>query len=191
MLSSPAPDFREPILWARHAMPGRDLLSLGGTGEVIATLSAPQSDSVVGRFVDPATSWATVTPLVLPGYDDPDHYRRRLEDGVDAAQQKDLLSRLDNRIDGLIRKAIVQAGFPQTLADHAALDWRAGGFFAGVDVASRYSVPDYLKRFPRLHVRITWRDDHGRRRPIPGPICLGGGRFFGLGLFAALRDQDA
>ncbi|MBI4793264.1 MAG: hypothetical protein HY789_11215, partial [Deltaproteobacteria bacterium] len=32
---------------------------------------------------------------------------------------------------------------------------------------------------------ITWRDEHQSPVRINGPVCLGGGRFYGLGLFAA------
>jgi CRISPR-associated protein Csb2 len=172
-------------------MPGCELLSLCDAGKSLALLSAPQRDAVVDRYLNQAATWATVTPMVLPGYDDPDHYRRRLERGLDGARQKNLLNRLDVRIDGLIRKAIVQAGFPSVLAMRALIDWRSSGFFAGVDLAGRYAMPDYLKRFTRVHVRIEWRDARGRSLPIRGPICLGGGRFFGLGLFACVSQNDA
>jgi CRISPR-associated protein Csb2 len=52
-------------------------------------------------------------------------------------------------------------------------------------LADRYGVPNHLKRFPRFHVKIQWRDAHKRPVQVTGPVCLGGGRFFGLGLFAA------
>jgi CRISPR-associated protein Csb2 len=96
------------------------------------------------------------------------------------------LERLGDRIDGLLRKAIVQAGFPQMLADHAELEWCSSGFWPGSDLASRYGAPEHLKRFPRLHVRVHWRNAGKRSVQVPGPICLGGGRFYGLGLFATV-----
>jgi CRISPR-associated protein Csb2 len=97
------------------------------------------------------------------------------------------LARLDSRVDGLLRKAIVQAGFSNTLAHHAGLEWRRSGFWPGADLADRYGVPDHLRRFPRLHVKLQWRDADKRPVQIPGPICLGSGRFYGVGLFAAQR----
>jgi CRISPR-associated endonuclease/helicase Cas3 len=66
------------------------------------------------------------------------------------------------------------------------LSWRKGGFWPGNDLADRYGVPDHLKRFPRFHVKIHWRDAVGAPVDIPGPVCLGGGRFFGIGLCASL-----
>jgi CRISPR-associated protein Csb2 len=193
MLSSFSADFREPIAWARLAIPGQELVMphLNDASAPAAILSAPRHDAVVRRYVEPAATWATVTPIVLPGYDDPDHYRRRLQRGANAARQKEFLNKLDSRIDGLIRKSIRQADFPAALAERALIDWRSSGFWAGTDLAGRYAVPDYLKRFTRIHVRIIWRNQSGRPLKVPGPICLGGGRFFGLGLFAGVNDGDA
>jgi CRISPR-associated protein Csb2 len=138
-----------------------------------------------------ATTWATVTPVILPGYDDRRGYRKRLfpKSGSDgpplaAQEQKELLDKLDGRIDYLLRKAIRQAGYSDALAEHAEIEWRNVGFWPGTEFASRYDFPSKLRRFRRLHVRITWRDSAGSPIRVPGPICLGGGRFVGLGLFA-------
>jgi CRISPR-associated protein Csb2 len=152
---------------------------------VLAPIRTPDGDKVLPIYTRSASSWATVTPVVLPGFDDPAHYRRRLKRGLNAEEQRQLLGRLDSRIEALLRKAISQAGFPQLLADYAELDWRKVGFWPGVDHADRYGVPDHLRRFPRYHVRIHWRDVRGEPVAVPGPVCIGGGRFFGLGLFAA------
>jgi CRISPR-associated protein Csb2 len=97
-----------------------------------------------------------------------------------------MLERLSARIDGLLRKAIVQVGFSQELAEHAQVEWGKVGFWRGTDLADRYGVPDHLKRFPRYHVKIHWRDAQNQPLEIPGPVCFGGGRFYGLALFAAL-----
>ncbi len=67
----------------------------------------------------------------------------------------------------------------------AGLEWRKVGFWPGTDLADRYGVPDHLRRFPCLHVRLQWRDAQGRPVQVPGPVCFGSGRFYGLGLFAA------
>ena len=180
-----ADGYESAIAWARRALSGRELVD-ENTGEIVAILSQlPGSDRIVQHYIQSASAWASVTPVVLPGYDDPAHYRRRLKRGVGAEEQKQLLDRLANRIDGLLRKAIIQAGFTQTLTDNAELEWREAGFWPGTDLASAYGVPDHLKRFPRFHVRLCWRDTQGKSLQVPGPVCLGGGRFYGLGLFAA------
>jgi CRISPR-associated protein Csb2 len=157
--------------------------------EPVALLSLiPTNEKVVQYYTKPAASWSTVTPVVLPGYDDPAHYRRRLKTGVGSDEQKQLLSRLDHRINGLLRKAITQAGFSKYLADNAILEWRKVGFWAGNELADRYGVPQHLKHFSRFHVRVKWCDANGNPVKISGPICIGGGRFYGLGLFAAEGD---
>jgi CRISPR-associated protein Csb2 len=186
ILSSFTEEFAAQVGWARRTLSGQELIDEDKKQPVALLSLLPATDKVVQRYTQSAASWATVTPVVLPGYDDPDHYRRRLKSKVGADEQKKLLNRMDDRIDGLLRKAIVQAGFSQTLADHAELEWRNVGFWPGADLVSRYGVPEHLRRFPRFHVRLQWRDARNRLTRIPGPICLGGGRFYGLGLFAAL-----
>lgn len=186
MLTSFAEGCEEEFAWVRRNLAGQELID-ERTRRSVALLSLiPESERGVGCYLRPASAWATVTPLVLPGYDDPKHYRRRMQSEIGPEEQRDLLERLEGRIDGLIRKAITQAGFAQTLADHAELEWRKVGFWPGADLAERYGVPDHLKRFPRLHVMIRWRDAQGNAIPIAGPVCIGGGRFYGLGLFAAV-----
>jgi CRISPR-associated protein Csb2 len=175
----------EEIAWARRSLSGRELIA-EQDGESAAVLSLiPENDYVVGRYTQPAAVWATVTPVVLPGHDDPAHYRRRLARGAAAEEQKNLLERLDDRIEALLRKAILQAGFSETLAKHAELDWSKAGFWPGSAPVDRYGIPDHLRRFARYHVKIQWRDEVKRPLEITGPICIGGGRFYGLGLFAA------
>ncbi len=185
IVSSFAEDFEDQVSWVRRTLSGQELIDEDGKQSVALLSLLPATEKVVRYYTQSAASWATVTPVVLPGYDDPDHYRRRLKNKVSVDEQKKLLSRLDDRIDGLLRKAITQAGFSKTLASHAELEWRSTGFWPGADLASRYGAPDHLKRFPRLHVRVHWRDASKRSVQIPGPVCLGGGRFYGLGLFAA------
>lgn len=186
LLSSFAQGCDEEIAWAQRTLSGRDLIE-EGTGGTAAVVSAiPMSDRMVRRYTDAASSWATVTPVVLPGYDDPAHYRRRLKRGASAEEQRKLLGRLDERVDALVRKAIRQAGFSDDLADQAELEWRNTAFLPGVELAERYRVPEHLRRLPRLHVRLQWRDRAGRPVQVRGPVCIGGGRFYGVGLFVPL-----
>ncbi len=162
-------------------------------GERVAMLSRiPESDAVVRLYRQPAATWATVTPVILPGYDDPRKLRRKLFPDRESPgkagnpqEQKSLLTTLERRIEFLLRKAIEQAGISKELARHAAIEWQTVGFWPGTELATRYSFPNKSRRHRRLHVRITWRDASGRPIAMPGPICLGGGRFHGLGLFAA------
>jgi len=188
LLTTFADDGEQDIAWARRALSGQELIG-AADGQPVALLGfVPSSDAVARHYLAPASRWATVIPAVLPGHRDPRNYLRRLRAGVDGAEQRRLLGRIDERTDGLVRKAIRQAGYSDALAEHAQIEWRSAGFWPGVDLAGRYGVPDHLRRFPRFHLDIRWRDARGAALRLPGPLCLGGGRFFGLGLCAGLPE---
>ena len=153
-----------------------------------AVLSPIHKDKVVQEYLHPAESWATVTPVVLPGFDDPGGLRRRLRppqvENLSAKEKKEILCKLEKRIEHLLRKAILHAGYSTEMAENAKLCWRGTGFWPGAALAGKSSVPKYLRPFRRLHVRIDWQDSKGEPIEVSGPVCLGGGRFLGMGLFA-------
>lgn len=180
--------YRSELDWAAKNLSGYDLLNEDNKQRIASLAPVPYQDTVVKRYTSASSVWTSVTPVILPGYDDPRKFRKRIKNGVSAEEQKRLLSIIDIRIEKLLRQAIVQAGYPNVLAEYAQLDWRHSGFLAGVDLASRYGVPDHLKHFPRLHVLIRWRNEKGEAIKIPGPICLGGGRFLGIGLLVATTE---
>jgi CRISPR-associated protein Csb2 len=176
--------------WARRILAGRELLDDKGRAPVALLSPAPASDWVVRQYAaakDGSPVWFTVTPVVLPGYDDPDHLRRRLGGVADAAARRRSHERLDARIDGLLRKAIVHAGFSADLARHAELSWRLVGYRPGLGLATQYRSPDHLRGKPRYHVRVEWKDASGGPVNVRGPVVLGVGRHYGLGLFLADR----
>ncbi len=173
------------VEWARRALSGQDLID-ERSGQPVALLTLTHPDSVIQRYIATAATWMSVTPVVLPGYDDPEHYRRRLHGTVTSEGQTSLLERLNHRIDGLLRKAMSQAGVDASLAARATIEWRSVGFWPGTERAERYGVPDHLRKFPRYHVTITWRDARGQPLEVRGPLCIGGGRYYGLGLLAAM-----
>lgn len=148
-----------------------------------------REDSAIMPYLETSATWATVTPVVLPGYDDPRKLRQRLRAGAEAMsvdEKADVLSRLDHRIDSLLRKALRQSGFSDAMVAHAEIDWRSSGFWPGTALATQYAVGDQHRRYRRLHVKITWRSPDRQPLKIPGPLCIGGGKFSGMGLFAAL-----
>jgi len=177
------------IAWAGQAMSGTELIDKQQEQPQAILSRLPNNDRQIQRYLRPSSTWATVTPMVLPGYDDCRRYRRRLKDNSDADNQKRWLGKLHERIESLIRKAIGQAGFSDVLEQHAIIEWRATGFWPGNELASRYGVPDHLQKFPRYHVRIQWRDANDQPVQVPGPLCIGGGRFYGLGLFSAQDEK--
>lgn len=173
-----------------RALEGRELIDEKTQKSAAFLRRQSDKDDAIKRYFSESSAWTTVTPVVLPGYDDPRKLRRRLRNEAQplSVTEKELIIRkLDTRIDRLLRKAFLVAGLPAPLVADADLQWRSTGFTPGADLASRYSVPDQCRRFRRLHVRVVWRklSSEGELRPITfsGPFCIGSGRFFGLGLF--------
>lgn len=160
------------------------------TGASVALLSRlPDSDKLTkDNYLATSAAWATVTPVVLPGYDDPRKLRHRLREnsGLTAEEKNALLAKLDQRIDHLLRKALFQAGYSEVIARNADIECRGSGYLPGTDLASRYMTGDQHRRYRKLHVRIQFRDESGQPLPITGPVCIGGGKFSGTGLFAAI-----
>lgn len=167
--------------WAARALGGMDLID-ERTGEVVAVLAnTSREDRVLRRYVSESTTWATVTPLVLPGHDDPGGVRETLSRDRQGARQAALLLQLQRRREALVRKSLLHAGLTAELASSARVETAETGFLAGVEKAGLYAVPSHLKRSPRVHVKLTWP------RKVSGPLCCGRGRYSGLGLFAALE----
>ena len=153
-----------------------------------AVLSPIHKDKVIQEYLPPAESWATVSPVVLPGFDDPGGLRRKLRppqvENLSAKEKREILCKLEKRIEDLLRKAIRHAGYSTEMAENAKLCWRGTGFWPGTALAGKSFVPQYLRQYRRLHVRIDWRNSKGKLIEVNGPVCLGGGRFIGMGLFA-------
>jgi CRISPR-associated protein Csb2 len=139
----------------------------------------PTTDRNVRPFLGPATTWSTVTPVILPGYDDPAGLRAKRKHAPTAEGQKHRFTRLDARTLDLIWKAFHQAGWTTDALAGAEVEYRAVGWFPGLDLARNYDLPPL--RFPRSHIRVRFA------RPVSGPLAIGAGRYRGLGIFA--RDE--
>ncbi|MDA8142114.1 MAG: type I-U CRISPR-associated protein Csb2 [Desulfobacteraceae bacterium] len=159
---------------------GRELVD-EKTGQTVAFLRRQSDrDGAVAQYFAESTTWATVTPVILPGYDDPCKLRQCLDDDtITPEKKKSVVHNLEKRILNLLRKALRQDDYPEDLIQNAQFQWRGAGFLSGTDMATNYAVPDQHRRFRRLHVRVVFD------RPISGPLCIGGGRFTGLGLFTS------
>lgn len=166
--------------WAARALGGLDLID-EKTGEVQAVLGpTSRADRVLRRYVSDSCTWATVTPVVLPGHDDPGGLSGKLRKARRAEEQRSLIECLMKRREALVRKALRHAGLGDELALAAEIETRETGFIAGVEKASQYAVPSHLADSRRLHVKLTWPVK------VSGPLCIGRGRFSGLGLFVAV-----
>jgi CRISPR-associated protein Csb2 len=106
-----------------------------GTGEIKAELVASVGrDGVFNRYLRPARTWGTVTPIVLPGHDS---YRSR-------------------KAHALVLKALAQAGYTTPVVE---VTLQAVPVFPGQERAVRYRVPEYLKDFPRTHAVVTFAEE--------------------------------
>jgi len=151
----------------RRLLSGMELIRKQEKSVEALITALPDSDRMVSRYVprDGACTWSTVTPVILPGHDD----------------------RKEKKTEKLLRKCIIQAGYSKYLAEHALLDWRPVGYRAGAEHARMYigNVPKHLKDYPLYHVKISWRQADASPVNVHGPLVLGGGRYYGIGLFAA------
>lgn len=152
------------------------------TCQPVAMLShVASADKGVTPFTDPARTWSTVTPVILPGHDDPDGLRRRYRErvasgGASVEEQRHLLTRLDTRILSLLWKAFHQAGWSSDELAGAELEYRSVGWFRGLELANNYELPPL--KFPRYHVRVRFT------QAVSGPLVVGAGRYRGFGIFA-------
>jgi CRISPR-associated protein Csb2 len=150
----------ESAAWLQRLLPGQSLRA-DNDAKVVALLAPlEQGDWVLGRYVAPSTSWATVTPVVLPGSDDNKRKKR----------------------ERLFLKALAHAGYStDAIAD---VEFRRVPFFRGAcdSLSYRPRPPHYLGSCSVYHVFIRWKDAR------PGPIALGSGRHCGLGVFASLTN---
>lgn len=165
----------------QNCLHGAELFQEGATDPTAMLSLIPKSDKVVENYCRSASTWSTVTPVLLPGYDDPGHLRRKLKNTTDSSSQKQLLEKLHSRVFHLLKKSFLQAGFSQELVDQIQLDWRSVGFRPGVDLVSKYVRPENLNKFPAYHVQAQFPT------PVQGPLAIGAGRYRGFGLFAAHR----
>ncbi|GIW43955.1 MAG: type I-U CRISPR-associated protein Cas5/Cas6 [Candidatus Binatia bacterium] len=127
----------------------------GNERGVLLDLWRRSSRRVVDLYVRESQRWHSVTPVVLPGFDDGKY----------------------PKAEKLFLKAVAQAGIPMEAIESFTL--RKAPFWPGATHPRHYFVPAYMRHYSRWHVAIhLWY-------PIPGPLALGAGRHVGLGLFAA------
>jgi CRISPR-associated protein Csb2 len=143
---------------------GQDLVP-GVPGEDLSVrlVRIESTDPVVRRFTGVARTWASVTPVLLPGYDKRRDHRRN--------HQKRLA-----RAEGLVGKALRQADVPLS----AAIGLSRVPFVPGTGHVREYRPREKLRHYPRYHVRLTFEG------ALTGPLSLGAGRYAGFGVMAAV-----
>jgi CRISPR-associated protein Csb2 len=134
-------------------------------------LSRVRHDGVIAGYTRSSRTWASFTPVILPGHDD-----RKPEKTVK-----------------LIRKALAQSGIDQP----CAFEWSAFSHFARSYSAHKYVRdaqakdgrrpvgyirPDHLLNLKAVHLRLAFG------HPVPGPLTVGAGRHCGFGLMAGVNS---
>lgn len=141
--------------WAQTRLEGQVLIDSDGNER--GQLLEPWRNSsyrMVRRYMGDGQSWSTVTPVILPGYDD----------GKRAKASK------------LVVQSIRHAGFEiDAIAD---LMIRKAPFWPGAQHPKNYRRPHYLKHFSAWHIQFEFHE------PVSGPLAIGAGRHVGLGLMA-------
>lgn len=128
----------------------------GNERGVLLDIWQDRSKTMVKRYVDESESWSTVTPVILPGFDD----------GKQVKAEK------------LLFEAVEHAGLRlDTIRD---LVLRKAPFWPGSQHPRQYQRPQYLKHLPAWHAQILFRGS------VCGPLALGAGRHCGLGIFARM-----
>jgi len=145
--------------WAQNRLRQETLRDQDGNdrGLLLDLWRAP-SKRIIDRYVAGARAWCSVTPVILPGFDDGKH----------------------SKAEKLLFAALRQADLP--LDAFAELTMRKAPFWPGSQHPSQYFRPDYLQHLPGWHVRVVFRE------PLPGPLALGAGRHAGLGIFARSEE---
>ena len=119
-------------------------------------------DAVLRRFRAEARRWTTATPVVLPGCD---HRRGRA------------------RPHRALARVLRHAGIAEALVASATLE--PAPRLAGSASARRYRRPRHLAHYPVAHLSVTWRT------AVTGPLALGAGAGYGLGLLVPAARLSA
>ncbi len=108
--------------------------------------------------------WRSVTPVVLHGFN--------------ARGKRFSVARTEE----LLYQAFEESGYPRHLIDELA--FQTAPFWPGTEAAPAIRVPEHLAKWPRYHISVTFR------APVQGPVLVGIGRHYGIGLFAAAVQQS-
>ena len=140
-------------------LPGEPLVSVEQQIPIGALAPLASPDPMMDRFLGEAKRWTTATPVVLPGLDS-----RR---GKPRPQR-------------LVRRLLRHAGIAESLVERVTME--PAPRLAGSDRPARYRRPRHLARYPCQHMSLQWK------MPVTGPLALGAGIGYGLGLFMPTHD---
>lgn len=124
------------VHWARTRLSGAMLIDEQTQRPVAVLEPLLSSDFVLRRYIgQPGGSreWSTVTPVILPGYDD----------GKPAKRERLVITCLEHA---------------SLLAAVESIESRPTSWFPGVASSNRFKRPEYLGRLPAVHLRLRFRE---------------------------------
>lgn len=158
----------ELLQWKLAASVLRRLLESNGgsrrTAPVCSLAEASQQDRVIANYLPstPRRVWHSVTPVILHGHNS---LRKRFSPG---------------KTEGLLCQAFEKSGYARFLMEE--VNFQPAPLWAGTEGALDVRVPKHLHKWPRYHVAVKFRE------PVIGPVLVGIGRHYGIGIFAAPAD---
>lgn len=131
-------------------LPGVPLTDTDGLDVAVVGQPVLSTDKVTQLYTQSSTMWATVSPVIMPQYED---------------------------VEAGIARALQQSGIDPALLED--FECSRSPMVLGATRAERYHVAAYMRR-PRYHFRLRFKE------PVSGPIALGVGRYYGIGLCVAV-----
>jgi len=150
----------ELIEYLQRTMLGQVLTSEGGTA-VCRLAELADSDSIWLRYRRQARRWRTVTPVILHGFN--------TQRGQISLKKTDLL----------IGQAFDESGFPKELIQE--FQFQEAPLVPNTTAAKAVWKAKHLRKRPAYHLDVTFREK------VEGPMVIGIGRHYGLGLFAPVE----
>ena len=130
-------------------------------GETVGMLAPiAEPDPMLARYRGEGRCWTSATPVILPGYDS---LRGRA------------------RPERSMRRLLRHAGICEALLERAVFS--RGSRLRGSAHPLACRRPRHLERYPCLHVTLEWAE------PVRGPLSLGAGTGYGLGLFVPVGEE--
>jgi CRISPR-associated protein Csb2 len=132
----------------------------------VCSLVAAQEDGVWPNYLPEQGKcvWHSVTPVILHGHN--------------SLRRKFSLRKTEE----LLFEAFEESGYPRPSISE--FFFQAAPFWPGTEAALAMRVPEHLSKWPRYHVAVRFRE------PVNGPVVVGIGRHYGIGLFAAPSQEQ-
>jgi len=131
----------------------------------------PNASQRPGRYLVESCRWTTATPIALDRHPDgrqPEH----ADDTAKIIAQSCVNGGLPEPIEVLLHKHAAATGAPSARPPRGSPPW------------ARWARPKSLANLPLIHATLLFPE------PVRGPVVIGAGRFFGLGLCLPVADRD-